>query len=455
MLLHRKIICLRMSYVEGKEKETIAAINRHLPEDIKVVDMRRVPKGFDAKQACSRRRYEYFMPTAMLAATDHVAGLYDEARQWAQDNESSQPSNMNADNAAEEGGGSEVEQREKKIASVAETSRSAVIAPSGSNLPSTSDLSASEPGEGSSGAGICQGTAGVSVASVSEESAEKVTVSGLDGAKTITPEEDASEDNSGEGGGDLDVWVSRRPPSVVAGRVSESLRKYRVTAELLDSLRRVLGCFKGTKNYHNYTSRRKANDPSCSRYIISFVSSDPWTAEDGSEWIRLTVVGQSFLLHQIRKMVATAVDLVRRASSPGDFDMSFSLAKLNLNIAPSEGLYLDRPFFDTYNRILKKEDKDRVLEWESGPEAEELEEFKRAKIHQHILSQEQSEHNFVAWLDVIGSNPCVYKPKTAAPTVAANTTEGTPASESAPTPADSCSADGKTRKKETMRQVPQ
>ena len=37
---------------------------------------------------------------------------------------------------------------------------------------------------------------------------------------------------------------------------------------------------------------------------------------EGSEWVLLEVVGQSFLLHQIRKMVATAADLARRRPGP-------------------------------------------------------------------------------------------------------------------------------------------
>lgn len=39
------------------------------------------------------------------------------------------------------------------------------------------------------------------------------------------------------------------------------------------------------------------------RLITSFVAADPFE-NDGVEWVRLTVKGQSFMMHQIRKMVS-------------------------------------------------------------------------------------------------------------------------------------------------------
>lgn len=43
-----------------------------------------------------------------------------------------------------------------------------------------------------------------------------------------------------------------------------------------------------------------------SRLVTSFVASEPFE-NNGMEWIRLTVEGQSFILHQIRKMVSNHV----------------------------------------------------------------------------------------------------------------------------------------------------
>jgi tRNA pseudouridine38-40 synthase len=85
---------------------------------------------------------------------------------------------------------------------------------------------------------------------------------------------------------------------------------YRTTPDQITSLRAALKVFEGTHPFHNYTRRLSASDPSASRYIMSFVPLDPIVVpgsvdDDGikgeeSEWIPVQVVGQSFLLNQIR-----------------------------------------------------------------------------------------------------------------------------------------------------------
>lgn len=80
-------------------------------------------------------------------------------------------------------------------------------------------------------------------------------------------------------------------------------KEFRLSEEKLAELNEVLGLYKGTKNYHNFTSRRIAKDPSCQRYIMDFSSSKPYLVDD-IEYVKLTVKGQSFMLNQIRKMVS-------------------------------------------------------------------------------------------------------------------------------------------------------
>ncbi len=42
-------------------------INAHLPPHIRVIAVKRVTGGFDARHACSGRTYEYLLPTYALA----------------------------------------------------------------------------------------------------------------------------------------------------------------------------------------------------------------------------------------------------------------------------------------------------------------------------------------------------------------------------------------------------
>lgn len=48
--------------------------------------------------------------------------------------------------------------------------------------------------------------------------------------------------------------------------------------------------------------------------------------------------------------VASTVDRVRGQSNPEDFTKSFLPEKINLGIAPSDGLYLERPLYEPYNK---------------------------------------------------------------------------------------------------------
>lgn len=43
-----------------------------------MVDIKRSPKSFDARTRCSGRRYEYIIPTSVLAPKEHAAALFAE-----------------------------------------------------------------------------------------------------------------------------------------------------------------------------------------------------------------------------------------------------------------------------------------------------------------------------------------------------------------------------------------
>ncbi|EGB05282.1 hypothetical protein AURANDRAFT_12283, partial [Aureococcus anophagefferens] len=90
--------------------------------------------------------------------------------------------------------------------------------------------------------------------------------------------------------------------------VAQRLAPHRAAPTLLERLRGFLAAYVGTRKYHNFTNKLKPTDMAAQRFIVSFTADDPTypsgDAADGAEWVKLDVVGQSFLMHMIRKMVA-------------------------------------------------------------------------------------------------------------------------------------------------------
>ena len=59
-------VSLKMELHHGGERGMVEAINAHLPQDMRVFDVVRTTKGFDAKASCSKRRYHYLLPSFLL-----------------------------------------------------------------------------------------------------------------------------------------------------------------------------------------------------------------------------------------------------------------------------------------------------------------------------------------------------------------------------------------------------
>jgi tRNA pseudouridine38-40 synthase len=91
--------------------------------------------------------------------------------------------------------------------------------------------------------------------------------------------------------------------------------------EEMKRLNKVLSKYCGTHNFHNFTARMKPEDPSAKRYMISFTAGDVFEI-NGIQFVRCTVVGQSFMLHQIRKMIGMAIAIMRGCAPDSIIDMA-------------------------------------------------------------------------------------------------------------------------------------
>nr|POF17126.1 trna pseudouridine synthase 1 [Quercus suber] len=148
-------------------------------------------------------------------------------------------------------------------------------------------------------------------------------------------------------------------------------RRYRIPQKRVDRIQDALSRFVGTRNYHNFTIQKTFRDPSAQRHIKSFVV-DPkpiligeGADEDKSEWLSLKVHGQSFMMHQIRKMVGMVTLLVCSWSG-----------RSSTAITRVPHVKFDKPLllFSNYEK--------------------EIEAFKQREIYQHIFREEEERNEF-------------------------------------------------------------
>lgn len=176
-------------------------------------------------------------------------------------------------------------------------------------------------------------------------------------------------------------------------------RRYRISQTRIERVQHALNNYLGTKNYHNYTIQKTFRDPSAKRNIKSFVvNPEPILIGDGpeeerTEWLSLKVHGQSFMMHQIRKMISMVTLLVRSGS---DIDRtmahSFSDAKYSIPKVPGVGLMLERPVFDSYNNIQAAKHERESLRFDKYND--KIEEFKRREIYARMFSEEEEKGEF-------------------------------------------------------------
>lgn len=107
----------------------------------------------------------------------------------------------------------------------------------------------------------------------------------------------------------------------------------------LSRLRACMSLFVGTHNFHNYTVGKSSADTSAQRHILGISVSDPIRIHD-SLYIRVCLEGQSFMLHQIRKMIGISIEVARGRCSLHTVNSSLSRGNMFTPMAPSTGLFL-------------------------------------------------------------------------------------------------------------------
>jgi tRNA pseudouridine38-40 synthase len=185
-------------------------------------------------------------------------------------------------------------------------------------------------------------------------------------------------------------------------KAASQFKDFRITDTQLELLRKALHCFEGTHSFHNFTKGVKVTEARATRYMEYFRVEDPVVFDDGSEWIPTQVLGQSFLLNQIRKMICMAIGVTRDGAPPTDVSDALSKkSDVRISTAPAQGLYLDMSFYTNYNKKKNQSNSDLPdLDWtnEESDAFKRWKEFRNGVVMKHVAAEEVREGNFCKYL---------------------------------------------------------
>ncbi|KAG8471148.1 hypothetical protein KFE25_009569 [Diacronema lutheri] len=155
----------------------------------------------------------------------------------------------------------------------------------------------------------------------------------------------------------------------------------------LAAVDRLLGGFEGTRNFHNYTHGHAPTAPQAVRYMMRLRAARA-PSLDSEPFVALRFKGASFLVNQIRKMVAVTVARARGLVDDELFAATLSQARMPIAIAPAAGLLLRSCSFDHYDRTFGADpSKGGKLEL-SGEEEALRDAFCEAHVLPHVGSAE-------------------------------------------------------------------
>ncbi|QDZ18011.1 tRNA pseudouridine synthase [Chloropicon primus] len=163
--------------------------------------------------------------------------------------------------------------------------------------------------------------------------------------------------------------------------------------EILERFNRILKEYEGTHNFHSFTKGKAWNEPQAQRYILN------WKTEtfelNGETYVKCEVLGQSFLYHQIRKMIGLALAISRNIAPESVLGLALaSRKKFNVPVAPEFPLYLEECVFNSYNKkhghLHGDLSRDRFVDT--------INDFKRTTIDRNIVESEEFNDDVSTWL---------------------------------------------------------
>ena len=188
------------------------------------------------------------------------------------------------------------------------------------------------------------------------------------------------------------------PSFAMAPTLGDTWSGYKIPSTVLENVRTFMQNYVGTKNYFNYTSNKQHSDPSCFRYLRSINVSEPFIMNE-IEWIRISIHGDSFIYHQIRKIVGMTIAVMRNVTPKDHLEKSFAKDRCDVPLAPGVGLVLDEVKVDRYNKKFGGDGNHIPLIWE--PYEEQVLEFKKNNIYNIIYGKEKASGCMFVWIQTL------------------------------------------------------
>eukprot|EP00792_Barthelona_sp_PAP020_P005763 TRINITY_DN2790_c0_g1_i1.p1 TRINITY_DN2790_c0_g1~~TRINITY_DN2790_c0_g1_i1.p1 ORF type:complete len:321 (+),score=80.93 TRINITY_DN2790_c0_g1_i1:443-1405(+) len=130
-----------------------------------------------------------------------------------------------------------------------------------------------------------------------------------------------------------------------------NIRDYEVNDEDLERFNKILQKYVGRHNFWNFTSGINFGEATAYRHMYSLVAEEPLYVPYKDQlvgFVPITILGQSFMLHQIRKMIHLAVLIYRGLAPLEMIDLAYMDQRVRIDRAPGEFLCLDFVYFEKY-----------------------------------------------------------------------------------------------------------
>ncbi|KAI8721271.1 PseudoU-synth-1 domain-containing protein [Fusarium sp. LHS14.1] len=370
-----------------EDEDIIEKINAELPEQIRIWGIQRTNNAFSCYQTCDSRWYEYLMPSYCLLPPHPETFLGRKLTELAK--EHGVEDELAASMEDVKDFWSEVEEKEiKPILARLDPETKATVMERMHVAEEAEPEADKEPAKAEEKPASEDKPA--TEAPAAETAAETTTET-----TEAAADPDAMQTDS--------ILESHKPKNRELGPVDFALRdikaayvaakrRYRISTGRLERLQEALNKYNGTRNFHNYTVQKSYFDASAKRHIKSFVVNPKPIIINNTEWLSLKVHGQSFMMHQIRKMVGLASLIVRCGTPLKRMDESYQNQKMAIPKAPGLGLLLERPVFHNYNRKATESLGREAIDF--GNYEEKIQEFKDKQIYTRIFSVEEKENSF-------------------------------------------------------------